>query len=91
MSCTVGNTGDVAAAAAEIDSTVDTVAEDRSCWPPPAVAVGSYSAHWMPAFPRDWRIETAAVAAAVRRRQWLGVAGVVAIVAVVAAAGGGVD
>lgn len=89
MSCTVGNTGDVAAAAAEIDSTVDTVAEDRSCWPPPAVAVGSYSAHWMPAFPRDWRIETAAVAAAaVRRRQWLGVAGVVAIVA---AAGGGVD
>lgn len=37
----------------------------------------------MPAIPRDWRIETGAVAAAVRRRQWLGVAGVVAIVAAV--------
>lgn len=85
MSCTAGNTGDVAAAV-EIGSTADTVAEDHNCWPPQAVAVGSYSAHWMPEFPRDWRIETAA--AVVRRRQWLGVAGVAIVdVAVVAAAG----
>lgn len=75
MSCTAGNTGDVAA---EIDSTADTVAEDRNCWPP-VVAVGNYSACRIPAFPRDWRIGVVAV-----DRQWLGAADV-AFVGVAAA------
>lgn len=81
MNCTralaAGNTGD---GAVEIDSTADTVAGDRNCWPR-VVAVGNYSAHWMPAFPRDWCIATAV------DRQCLAAADVaVVVVAVVAEA-----
>lgn len=45
--------GDVVAV--EIDSTADTVAEDRNYWSP-VVAIGNYLVHWKRAFPRDWRI-----------------------------------
>lgn len=42
-----------------VDSTADTVAEDRSYWPP-AVAVGNCLGRRKRAFPRDWRIAIAA-------------------------------
>lgn len=50
-----GKTGGDVVGVAEIDSTADTVAEDRNYWPP-AVAVGNCLVRWKLAFPRDWRI-----------------------------------